>query len=119
LQPSIELAADRYFVRAGVSRRSVFDLCGSACLPQQSCGRTVPYISDFSDRAPISLAAGGDGTRERCWNVRRAGVTEALQSLKRRKLIGTGRNHLNRKGIEREARSSYGKPEKEYRRLIG
>ena len=54
--------------------------------------------------------------------VRRAGVTEALQSLKRQKLIGTGRNQilvLNRKGLERTAGSCYGVPEKEYRRLIG
>jgi CRP-like cAMP-binding protein len=54
--------------------------------------------------------------------VRRAGVTDALQSLKRRKLIDTGRNHIvlrNRKGLERKAGSSYGTPEKEYRRLIG
>ena len=54
--------------------------------------------------------------------VRRAGVTEALQSLKRQKLIHTGRSEimvLNRKGIERMAGDSYGVPEKEYRRLIG
>jgi CRP-like cAMP-binding protein len=54
--------------------------------------------------------------------VRRAGVTEALQSLKRQKLIETGRNQvlvLNRKGIEQIAGNSYGIPEKEYRRLIG
>ena len=54
--------------------------------------------------------------------VRRPGVTEALQSLKRQKLIDTGRNKivvLNRKGIERAAGNSYGAPEREYRRLIG
>jgi CRP-like cAMP-binding protein len=54
--------------------------------------------------------------------VRRAGVTEALQSLKRKKLIQTGRNKivvLNRKGIELVAGDSYGVPEREYRRLIG
>ena len=54
--------------------------------------------------------------------VRRAGVTEALQSLKRQRLIDTGRNQIvmrNRKGLERLARGSYGVPEKEYRRLIG
>jgi len=54
--------------------------------------------------------------------VRRAGVTEALQYLKRQKLIDTGRNKillLNRKGIEKLAAESYGTPEKEYRRLIG
>ena len=54
--------------------------------------------------------------------VRRAGVTEALQSLKRQKMIHTGRNEimvLNRKLIERVAGNSYGVPEKEYRRLIG
>jgi CRP-like cAMP-binding protein len=54
--------------------------------------------------------------------VRRAGVTEAIQSLKRQKLIDSGRNQIvvcNRKGIERVAQESYGVPEKEYRRLIG
>jgi CRP-like cAMP-binding protein len=54
--------------------------------------------------------------------VRRPGVTEALQSLKRQKLIETGRNQivvLNRTGIEKTAGSSYGVPEKEYCRLIG
>jgi len=54
--------------------------------------------------------------------VRRASVTEALQSLKRQKLIDNGRNKIvvhDRKGIERIARGSYGVPEKEYRRLIG
>ena len=54
--------------------------------------------------------------------VRRPGVTETLQSLKRQKLIDTGRNQivvLNRNGIEKMAGPSYGVPEKEYRRLIG
>ena len=54
--------------------------------------------------------------------VRRPSVTEALQSLKRQKLIDNGRNKIvvrDRKGIERIARGSYGVPEKEYRRLIG
>jgi len=53
--------------------------------------------------------------------VRRPGVTEALQSLKRLKLIKTSRNQilvLDRKGIERAAGDSYGVPEKEYQRLI-
>src|ERR1700722_6688196 len=54
--------------------------------------------------------------------VRRPGVTEALQSLKRQKLIETGRNKIvvvNRNGIVKLAGPSYGVPEKEYRRLIG
>ena len=54
--------------------------------------------------------------------VRRPGVTEALQSLKLRKLIATGRNQitvLNRNGIEKMAGNFYGVPEGEYRRLIG
>jgi CRP-like cAMP-binding protein len=54
--------------------------------------------------------------------VRRAGVTEALQSLKRQRLIDTRRNQIvlrDRKGLERVAGKSYGGPEKEYRRLIG
>jgi CRP-like cAMP-binding protein len=54
--------------------------------------------------------------------VRRAGVTEAVQSLKRQGLIDSRRNQLvmlNRKGVERAAGESYGAPEKEYSRLIG
>ena len=54
--------------------------------------------------------------------VRRPGVTEALQSLRRQKLIENGRNKivvLNRIGIEKLAGNSYGVSEKEYRRLIG
>jgi Mn-dependent DtxR family transcriptional regulator len=53
--------------------------------------------------------------------VRRPGVTEALQSLARQRLIKNGRGHiviLNRKGIERAAADLYGVPEAEYRRLI-
>jgi CRP-like cAMP-binding protein len=53
--------------------------------------------------------------------VRRAGVTEALHSLKRQKLIETHRSHislLSRKGVEQIAGHFYGVPEKEYRRLI-
>jgi CRP-like cAMP-binding protein len=54
--------------------------------------------------------------------VRRAGVTESLQHLKQQKLIFTGRSQiqvLSRKGLEQMAGTSYGTPEKEYRRLIG
>jgi CRP-like cAMP-binding protein len=54
--------------------------------------------------------------------VRRPGVTEALQSLRRQKLIDSRRNQivvLDRKGIEQAAGDSYGMPEMEYRRLIG
>jgi CRP-like cAMP-binding protein len=68
---------------------------------------TIPLTHEF-----LSLMLG----------VRRAGVTEALQTLKRQKLIDTGRNQIvvrSRKGLERKAGSSYGVPEKEYRRLIG
>jgi CRP-like cAMP-binding protein len=53
--------------------------------------------------------------------VRRAGVTEALQSLKSQRFIDNCRGHivvLNRKGIERTAGDLYGVPEAEYRRLI-
>jgi len=53
--------------------------------------------------------------------VRRAGVTEALQSLSKQRLIKTAIGEivvLNRKGIERVAGALYGVPEAEYRRLI-
>jgi CRP-like cAMP-binding protein len=54
--------------------------------------------------------------------VRRAGVTEALIDLRRRKLVEAKRGEivvLNRKGLERLAGNFYGLPEQEYRRLIG
>jgi CRP-like cAMP-binding protein len=69
-------------------------------------GGTLPLTHEF-----LSLMLG----------VRRAGVTEALQSLAGRRLIATGRGQivvLNRKGIERTAGDLYGTPEMEYRRLI-
>ena len=47
--------------------------------------------------------------------VRRAGVTEAMQNLKRQKLVESGRNKiiiLNRKGIEQLAGNSYGVPKR-------
>jgi CRP-like cAMP-binding protein len=69
--------------------------------------KTLPLTHEF-----LSLMLG----------VRRPGVTEALQSLKRQKLIENGRNQIivvNRNGIEKMAGQSYGVPEKEYRRLIG
>ena len=69
--------------------------------------KTLPLTHEF-----LSLMLG----------VRRPGVTETLQSLRQQKLIENGRNKivvLNRTGIEKLAGSSYGVPEKEYRRLIG
>jgi CRP-like cAMP-binding protein len=69
-------------------------------------GNTLPLTHEF-----LSLMLG----------VRRAGVTEALQSLSSQRLIKNGRGEiiiLNRKGIERTAGDLYGVPEAEYRRLI-
>jgi CRP-like cAMP-binding protein len=54
--------------------------------------------------------------------VRRAGVTEALHSLSRQGFIAASRGAvtvIDRKGLERTARESYGVPEAEFRRLIG
>jgi CRP-like cAMP-binding protein len=54
--------------------------------------------------------------------VRRAGVTEALNSLQQQSLISCGRGGItvrDRKGMERYVGKSYGIPEAEYRRLIG
>jgi CRP-like cAMP-binding protein len=54
--------------------------------------------------------------------VRRPGVTEALNTLRKQKLISYMRGQItvqDRKGIERTAGESYGTPEAEYRRLIG
>ena len=54
--------------------------------------------------------------------VRRPGVTQALQALRKRGLIAYGRGQIavkDRKGLERVAGKAYGIPEAEYRRLIG
>jgi CRP-like cAMP-binding protein len=54
--------------------------------------------------------------------VRRAGVTETMQNLQRRRFIQTKRGQiivLNRAGLERIASDYYGVREQEYRRLIG
>jgi CRP-like cAMP-binding protein len=53
--------------------------------------------------------------------VRRAGVTEAIHTLQKQKLIEAHRANitvLNRKGIENVAGNFYGVPEAEYRRLM-
>jgi CRP-like cAMP-binding protein len=53
--------------------------------------------------------------------VRRAGVTEALNALRKQGLISYGRGQIavkDRKGLERGAGGAYGVPEAEYRRLI-
>jgi CRP-like cAMP-binding protein len=54
--------------------------------------------------------------------VRRPGVTEALNALRKQELISYKRGDItvrNRKGLERTAGEAYGIPEAEYRRLIG
>jgi CRP-like cAMP-binding protein len=53
--------------------------------------------------------------------VRRPGVTEAINALKRDKLIDAARGSIvvrNRKGLEKIAANFYGVPEAEYRRLM-
>ena len=55
-------------------------------------------------------------------NVRRAGVTEALHALSRKRLITAKRGQIivaNRAGLETAANGLYGIPEAEYRRLTG
>ncbi len=55
-------------------------------------------------------------------NVRRAGVTEALQGLSRKALISAGRGHIvvsDRAGLLACANGLYGIPESEYLRLTG
>jgi hypothetical protein len=54
--------------------------------------------------------------------VRRAGVTDALNLLRKQKMISYQRGQItihDRKGMERIAGEAYGTPESEYRRLIG
>ena len=54
--------------------------------------------------------------------VRRPGVTDALNVLRKQELISYKRGQItvrDRKGVERLAGESYGTPEAEYRRLIG
>ena len=54
-------------------------------------------------------------------SVRRAGVTEALHGLSRESFSAIGRGAiivLDRQGLERTAKCSYGIPEAEFRRLF-
>jgi CRP-like cAMP-binding protein len=54
--------------------------------------------------------------------VRRAGVTDALNALRKQGLISYQRGQItvrDRKGLERLAGDAYGTPEAEYRRLFG
>ncbi len=54
--------------------------------------------------------------------VRRAGVTDALNALRKQDLISYARGQItvkDRKGLKRAAGEAYGTPEAEYRRLIG
>jgi CRP-like cAMP-binding protein len=54
--------------------------------------------------------------------VRRAGVTTALNALRKQGVISYNRGSItihDRKGLEKTAGESYGIPEAEYRRLIG
>lgn len=54
--------------------------------------------------------------------VRRAGVTDALNLLRKQEIISYQRGQItihDRKGMERIAGEAYGIPEAEYRRLIG
>jgi CRP-like cAMP-binding protein len=54
--------------------------------------------------------------------VRRPGVTDALNALRKQGLISYQRGEItvcDRKGLQRTAGESYGTPEAEYRRLIG
>ena len=54
--------------------------------------------------------------------VRRAGVTDALNALRKQGLISYERGKItvrSRKRMERIAGDAYGTPEAEYRRLIG
>ncbi|HKC33842.1 MAG TPA: helix-turn-helix domain-containing protein, partial [Xanthobacteraceae bacterium] len=54
--------------------------------------------------------------------VRRPGVTDALNALRRQGLVSYGRGKItlrDRKKLELMAGDAYGTPEAEYRRLIG
>ena len=54
--------------------------------------------------------------------VRRPGVTDALNALRKLGLISYQRGQItvrDRKGMERTAGEAYGTPEAEYRRLVG
>ncbi len=70
-------------------------------------GNVLPLTHEF-----LSLMLG----------VRRPGVTEALNTLRKQGFISYRRGKItvtDRKGLERTAGQAYGTPEAEYRRLIG
>lgn len=107
------------FIQTFASQISYTALCNANCQVDERLARWLLMCHDRVDGDEISL------THEfisSMLSVRRPSITTALHILEGKKLVRAERGRItirDRKGMEEFARSSYGKPEEEYRRLIG
>ncbi|NLS00406.1 Crp/Fnr family transcriptional regulator [Rhizobium sp. P38BS-XIX] len=107
------------FIQTFASQISYTALCNANCQVDERLARWLLMCHDRVDGDEIAL------THEfisATLSVRRPSVTTALHVLEGKKLVRAERGRItirDRKGMEEFAGSSYGKPEEEYRRLIG
>jgi len=107
------------FIQTFASQISYTALCNVSCQVDERLARWLLMCHDRVDGDEIVL------THEfisSMLSVRRPSITTALHILEGKKLVRAERGRItirDRKGLEEFAGGFYGKPEEEYRRLIG
>ncbi len=107
------------FIQTFASQISYTALCNANCQVDERLARWLLMCHDRVEGDEITL------THEfisSMLSVRRPSITTALHVLEGQKLVRAERGRItirDRKGMEEFAGSCYGKPEAEYRRLIG
>lgn len=107
------------FIQAFSAQISYTALCNISCQVDERLARWLLMSHDRVDGDEIALT---HDFISLMLGVRRPSVTNALHVLEGRKLIQSERGRItvrDRKGLEEFAGNAYGKPEEEYRRLIG
>ncbi len=107
------------FIQAFSSQISFTALCNVTCQVDERLARWLLMCHDRVDGDEILLT---HDFISLMLGVRRPSVTTALHVLEGRKLINAERGRItirDRKGLQDFATTAYGKPEEEYRRLIG
>jgi CRP-like cAMP-binding protein len=107
------------FIQAFSSQISYTALCNVACQVDERLARWLLMCHDRVDGDEIALT---HDFISLMLGVRRPTVTTALHVLEGRRFIQAERGRItirDRKGLQEFATVAYGKPEEEYRRLIG
>ena len=107
------------FIQAFSSQISYTALCNVTCQVDERLARWLLMCHDRVDGDEIALT---HDFISLMLGVRRPSVTTALHVLEGRKLIQAERGRItirDRRGLQEFATTAYGKPEEEYRRLIG